>query len=83
MQKIGGVNEYDWGSLLLIWYKPISYLWFLYVLFFIFVLVSGLSLIGISKKVQLVLYLIGFVFVQIEGLNYYIFQTFGWAIFWT
>lgn len=81
MQKIGGVNEYDWGSLLLIWYKPISYLWFLYVLFFIFVLVSGLSLIGISKKVQLVLYLIGFVFVQIEGLNYYIFQTFGWAIF--
>ena len=61
--------------------SPISYLWFLYILFFIFVLVGALSLLKISINVQLVLYLLAFIVVKLWGPNIYVLNTFGWAVF--
>lgn len=74
-------HHYTFGSLLSIWCQPISYLWFLYVLFFIFVLVGLMSLLRIAYTVQLLLCALVFACVCIFQLKLMIFQTFGNAIF--
>ena len=62
MNQIGDKSsEYTWRSLLHIYAMPISYLWFLYILFFIFVLVGALSLIRISINYQICGYLLAFI----------------------
>jgi fucose 4-O-acetylase-like acetyltransferase len=77
-----GVNHhYSFHSLLNIWYQPISYLWFLYVLFFIFVLVGLMSLLNINLEIQFIICLIGFIFVCLFKPKLTIFQTFGDALF--
>ena len=82
MNQVGGKdNIYTWRSLLNIYRTPISYLWFLYTLFLIFVLVGFLSLFRISIETQLFLYLILFLIIKITRSNLYILTTFGWAIF--
>lgn len=78
LNQLGGKSkEYSWGDLLKIWYQPISYLWFLYILFFIFILIGAFSLL----KVQLLIYFIGFILVQTLKISVYIFNVFGWAVF--
>ncbi|MDM8304423.1 acyltransferase family protein [Limosilactobacillus vaginalis] len=82
MNQIGGKSrEYSWNSLFRIYAMPISHLWFLYILFFIFVLVGALSFLRISINVQLVLYLLAFIAVQLLKPQACIFNTFGWAVF--
>lgn len=74
-------HHYSFHSLLNIWYQPISYLWFLYVLFFIFVLVGLMSLLNINFEIQFVICLIGFIWVCLFKPKLTIFQTFGDALF--
>lgn len=52
-----------------------------HILFFIFVLVGALSLLKISINAQLGIYSVAFIIVQLCGVNVYVFNTFGWAIF--
>ncbi len=81
MTTLGGDKEYNWHSLLYIWYAPISYLWFLYTLFFIFVLVGFLSFLKLNINIQLLIYFIAFIIIQFLNIQIPIFKTFGWAIF--
>lgn len=84
LQQVGGNNlahKHTIDSLLLIWYKPIGYLWFLYVLFFVFILVGLLSYIGIRLQYQFVIYILGYILVSKIPLDLTIFQTFGDAAF--
>lgn len=82
LNQLGGKSkEYSWGDLLKIWYHPISYLWFLYILFFIFILVGAFSLLKVSLRLQLLIYFIGFILVQVLKINFYIFNVFGWVVF--
>lgn len=74
-------HRYTFTSLLHIWYQPISYLWFLYVLFFIFVFVGLLSLLQISFEVQFIISFIGFILVCFFNLKLSIFQMFGNTLF--
>ncbi|WP_173007707.1 acyltransferase family protein, partial [Lactobacillus helveticus] len=84
LQQVGGNNlahKHAVDSLLLIWYKPIGYLWFLYVLFFVFVLVGLFSYIGIKLQYQLIIYILGYILTSKIPMNLMIFQTFGDAAF--
>lgn len=82
MNQVGGENsKYTWNSLLHIYVKPISYLWFLYILFFIFILVGILSLIRIDIKIQSWIYLLAFIIVRFRESNIYLLTIFGWAFF--
>lgn len=74
-------NKYNFSSLLRIWYQPISYLWFLYTLFLIFVLIGFLSLFKISYLIQFIICLICFIFVERFYTNIFILSTFGFAMF--
>lgn len=53
----------------------------MYILFFIFILVGAFSLLKISLRLQLLIYFIGFILVQTLKINIYIFNVFGWAVF--
>lgn len=71
---------YSWTSLLNIFSQPISYLWFLYTLFFIFVLTGILDLIKVNQYVQLFIYFILYLLSQFIQLPYFMEATFTWTI---
>lgn len=81
LSKVGGKNTYTWNSLFKIYIVPISYLWFLYILFFIFVLVGVVSLFRVCVNVQIFIYLLIFLVVKLLGIKVYIFDVFCWAVF--
>lgn len=82
LQHIGTAkNLQSWGSLLLIWYRPISYLWFLYTLFFIFVIVGYFSVINISIKKQVIIYLGMFLITQIVSIPSGVSFSLTWIFF--
>lgn len=82
LQHIGTAkNLQSWGSLLLIWYRPISYLWFLYTLFFIFVIVGYFSVINISIKKQVIIYLGMFLITQIVSIPSGVSFSLMWIFF--
>lgn len=84
LQQVGGDDlayKHAVSSLLLIWYKPVGYLWFLYVLFFVYVLVGLLSYLKIKYQYQLLIYTLGYILTLKFQINLIIFQTFGDAIF--
>lgn len=59
LQHVGEARELQsWAKLLNIWYQPISYLWFLYALFLIFVIVGLFSVWNISVNIQAIIYFI-------------------------
>jgi len=63
LQHFGGGNVHDmisWTNLLLMFWDPIGYLWFLEILFLIFVLVGALDLLRLNWKIQLLVYTILF-----------------------
>jgi len=73
------VNKlYSWGSLLKIWYKPIAYLWFLYILFFVFLIVGIFDLLKISQYAQGIIFVILFLSSQIIINSSMISQIFSW-----
>jgi len=81
MQHFSSVNDLNsWKSLLTIYVSPISYLWFLYVLFFIFIMVGLMDLFKVSDNIQLVIYFIIFIVNQFLNLPFFLNGTFTWAI---
>lgn len=74
-------TKYDYKDLLFLWYHPISYLWFLYILFFIFILVDFLNLMKVNYKWQFWLDLLFFLIIAFLKLKPFVLQTFGWATF--
>lgn len=82
MNQVGGkASEYNLSDFLLIFWKPLAYLWFLYILFFIFVLVGGLSLFKINIFFEIIICLMFFLITQYLHSDIYLLSTFGWAIF--
>lgn len=82
LNQVGGKNnKYTWNMFLHIYAVPISYLWFLYILFFIFILVGALSVLRVRITIQIYIYLLAFIIIKISGVKLYIFNVFGWAIF--
>lgn len=70
---------YPWKDLIFIFEKPIGYLWFLYVLFFIFVFVGILDLLKINMWWQLIIYFLSFIVSQTVNMPYFL----GGALTWT
>ncbi|MCT3457517.1 acyltransferase [Limosilactobacillus fermentum] len=79
-KKILGVNV-GLGEIIDIWYKPIEYLWFLYILFFVFVVVGLLYTFRVNSLSQMIIYILIFCSIQFYGADAYILKSFGWAIF--
>lgn len=73
-------NLIGWNRLLEISWKPIGYLWFLYVLFFVFVLVGIIDQFRLSIKFQILIYVTLFLTAQIINLPYIFDSTFTWTI---
>lgn len=71
---------YSWTSLLNIFSQPISYLWFLYALFFIFAFTGALDLIKVNEYVQLFIYFFLYLLSQFIQLPYFLEATFTWTI---
>lgn len=65
-------TRYTFNSVLNIYRTPISYLWYLYVLFFIFLMVSVMDLVIKSNKYELLITVACFVFILIHPTNIYI-----------
>jgi fucose 4-O-acetylase-like acetyltransferase len=82
LQHFGGNvnNLYSWNSLIYIFEKPIGYLWFLYVLFFIFVFVGFLDLLNMGVYAQLIIYLLSFIASQVINMPYIFRSTLTWVI---
>ncbi|KAE9557496.1 acyltransferase family protein [Companilactobacillus bobalius] len=79
LQHLTKVNRLNpWGSLIFIYKQPISYLWFLYVLFLIFVFIGLMDIIKVPFNIQLVLSIILFIVVQLINPVYFIYATFSW-----
>jgi len=74
--KVNKLNS--WDSLLYIYIRPISYLWFLYILFFIFLVVEFFDLIHTPQQLQIIIYVSLFFLFQILHTNIYISNTFSW-----
>lgn len=70
-------------SLSLIPIYPISYLWFLYALFFCFMVVGYLQLIGVNRFIQYFIY-ITFALISIKvpttNISYYLISNFSWIL---
>lgn len=73
-------NIRGWSSLLKIYEQPISYLWFLYALFFVFVLAGLLSLLKIKPLLQLIIYFCLFVISQLYQFPSFLNLAFAWTI---
>lgn len=79
LQHLTTVNKLNsWSSLLYIYKQPISYLWFLYVLFFIFILIGIFDLLKIPFHGQIIISIILFMLVQILHPIYVITATCSW-----
>lgn len=64
----------------MLWWQPIGYLWFLYVLFFIFCLVYVMDGFKVPYLYQLVIYMALFVIAQLTPLPPVFSRTFTWCI---
>lgn len=76
MTTVNKLNE--WSSLLYIYKQPISYLWFLYALFFIFVFLGLIELLKVSNIWKIIIYAILFLVSQIIHLPLFIELSFAW-----
>lgn len=75
------VNKlYSWRNLTQIWYRPMAYLWFIYILFLVFLIVGLLDLLKVNLFFQGIIYLLLFIVVQMLNLPYLIVQTTSWII---
>lgn len=73
-------NNRTWGSLLLIWYQPVSFNWFLYALFFIELIIGMLEVMKIDFKYITGLAVILFIISQLVSLPSGVHYTFAWMI---
>lgn len=80
-QISGEKNKYNWRVFFHIYARPITYLWFLYILFFIFILVGVFSVLKVNVRIQSLIYIFAFVIIKIYNFHIYIFNVFGWAFF--
>ncbi|MES5423690.1 acyltransferase family protein [Lacticaseibacillus paracasei] len=76
-----GVNSlYTWKDLLLMFERPIGYMWFLYALSFVFLIAGILDVLNFSVPCQV---LIGFIFLVIKqyvALPYFLAVSFTWLV---
>lgn len=81
LQHFSKVNHlFPWSSLLNIFINPISYLWFLYALFMVFVIVGLFDILKCPTSLQITLYLLLYIFSQIFELPFFLHGSFSWLI---
>lgn len=73
-------NPYSWNSLLKMFINPISYLWFLYALFMVFVIVGLFDIFKCPTYLQIISYLLLYIASQIFNLPFFLSGAFSWLI---